>query len=134
MDLSQINYLAVLVASLSAFVVGFLWYSPVFLGKIWMKEAGLTQEKVSQSNMAKIFSLSFLLTLIICFNLAAFLGTDAGFLWGMIYGGLAGIGWVAASLGVLFLFEGRTLKLFLIDGGYQAITYMVAGAIIGAWQ
>ena len=134
MDLSKIHFLAVLVASLSAFVIGFLWYSPAFLGKIWMKEACLTEEKVRHSNMVKIFSLSFLLTLIICFNLAAFLGTDAGFLWGMIYGGLAGIGWVAASLGVLFLFEGRTLKLFLIDGGYQAITYMVAGAIIGAWQ
>jgi hypothetical protein len=134
MDLSKINFLAVLVASLSAFVIGFLWYSPAFLGTIWMKEAGLTEEKVKQANMAKIFSLSFLLTLIICFNLAAFLGTDAGFLQGMIYGGLAGIGWVAASLGVLYLFEGRSLKLFLINGGYQAVTYMVAGAVIGAWQ
>jgi hypothetical protein len=134
MVLSQINYLAILVASLSAFVIGFFWYSPAFLGTIWMKEAGLTQEKVKQANMAKVFSLSFLLTLVICFNLAAFLGTDAGFLRGMLYGGLAGIGWVAASLGILFLFEGRSLKLFLIDGGYQAITYMTAGAIIGVWQ
>jgi hypothetical protein len=134
MDLTQINYLAVLVAALSTFVIGFVWYAPFFLGNIWMKEAGLTEEKVKQANMVKIFGLSFFLALIICFNLAAFLGTNAGFVMGMIYGGLAGIGWVAASIGVLYLFEGRSLKLFLINAGYQAVTYIVAGAIIGAWQ
>ena len=99
-----------------------------------MKETGLTEEKLKQANMVKIFGLSFLLTLIIYFNLAAFLGRDAGFVWGMTAGALAGIGWVAASLGVLYLFERKSLKLFLIDAGYQAVTYTVAGAIIGVWQ
>lgn len=134
MDPSQINYLAVLVASLSTFFIGFLWYAPFFLGNIWMKEAGLTDEKIKQSNMFRTFGLSFILALIICFNLAAFLGTDAGLANGMLYGGLAGIGWVAASLGTLYLFESRSLKLFLINAGYQAITYIVAGGIIGVWQ
>ena len=134
MDPSQINYLAVLVAALSSFVVGFFWYSPFLFSNIWMKEAGLSEEKIKQSNMFKTFGLSFLLTLIICFNLAAFLGPNAGFVWGMTAGALAGIGWVAASLGVLYLFEGRSLKLFLINAGYQAVTYIVAGGIIGAWQ
>jgi hypothetical protein len=81
MDLSQINYLAVFVAALSSFVIGFLWYSPLTFGNVWMREAGLSEEKVKQANMIKIFGLSFLLPLVICFNLAAFLGPDAGLAW-----------------------------------------------------
>jgi Protein of unknown function (DUF1761) len=81
-----------------------------------------------------LFGLSFLLTLIISFNLAAFLGSEAGLIWGMTAGALAGIGWVATSLGILYLFESRSLKLFLINAGYLAIAFIVAGGIIGAWQ
>jgi hypothetical protein len=134
MDIAQINYLAVLVAALSGFVIGFLWYSPFLFGNIWMKEAGLTEEKLKQTNLAKTFGLSFLLSLIVSFNLAAFLGTESDLTWGLIAGGLAGIGWVAASLGILYLFERRSLALFLINAGYQAVTYIVAGGIIGAWH
>jgi hypothetical protein len=65
---------------------------------------------------------------------AAFLGTNAGFVWGMTAGALAGIGWVSASLGIIYLFEGKSLKLFLINAGYQAVTYIIAGGIIGLWQ
>jgi hypothetical protein len=134
MDLTQINYLAVVVAALSSFVIGFLWYAPFLFGNVWMREAGLTEEKVKQASMVKIFSLSFLLSLIICFNLAAFLGTESTFAWGLAAGGLAGIGWVSASLGILYLFERKSLKLFLINAGYQAVTYIVAGGILGAWH
>ncbi len=134
MDLSQINYLAVLVAALSSFVIGFLWYAPFSFANIWMKEAGLSEEKIKEASMVKTFGLSFLLALIICFNLAAFLGPDAGLAWGITAGALAGIGWAATSLGMFYLFEGRSFKLFLINAGYLAVTYAVAGGIIGVWQ
>jgi hypothetical protein len=134
MDLSQINYLAVIVAALASFAIGGLWYSPVLFGKIWMKETGISEEKAKRSNMIKTFGLSFLLSLIICFNLAAFLGPQSDFVWGITAGGLAGIGWVAASLGILYLFEGRSFKLFLINGGYNAVNFIIAGGIIGAWH
>jgi hypothetical protein len=134
MDLSQINYLAVLTAAVSCFIIGGLWYSPVLFANSWMKEASISKDEIKQTNMVKIFGLSFLLTLIITFNLAAFLGPDAGFVWGMTAGALAGIGWVAASLGILYFFERRSLKLFLINAGYLAVSFIVAGGIIGAWQ
>jgi hypothetical protein len=134
MIIPQINYLAVFVAALSSFVIGYLWYAPFTFGTIWMKEVGLTNEKIRQTNMFKTFGLTFLLSLVICFNLAAFLGNDAGLKWGLMAGGLAGIGWVAASLGIQYLFERKSLRLFLINGGYNAVTFIVAGGIIGAWQ
>jgi hypothetical protein len=134
MELTQINYFAVFVAALSSFVIGFLWYAPFSFGNIWMKEAGISEERAKQASMVKIFGFSFLLSLVICFNLAAFLGQDAGLIWGITAGALAGIGWVSASIGIVYLFESRSLKLFLINAGYQAITYMVSGGIIGIWQ
>jgi hypothetical protein len=134
MNPSDINYFAVAVAALSSFAIGGLWYSPALFGKEWMRENGLTDEKIRNSNMAVIFGVSFLLSVIISFNLAAFLGKDAGLVWGLTAGGLAGIGWVAASLGILYLFERKSFRLFLINAGYQAVTYVVSGGIIGAWQ
>ncbi|MBN1158044.1 MAG: DUF1761 domain-containing protein [Bacteroidales bacterium] len=134
MDLTQINYWAVLVAALSSFVIGSLWYASFLFGRVWMRESGMTEEKVSQSNMFRTFGLAFLLSLIIAFNLAAFLGPESTLAWGIMAGALAGIGWVAASTGINYLYESKSLKLFLINGGYQAVSFMVMGGIIGVWH
>jgi hypothetical protein len=134
MDLSKINFLAVLVAAASFFIIGGLWYSPLLFVRAWMKEAKLSEETLKQANMGKVFGLAFLLSFIISFNLAAFLGPNAGFIWGITAGALAGIGWVAASVGILYLFERSSFRLFLINAGYFTIAFMVAGGIIGAWQ
>lgn len=134
MDLSNINYLAVLVAAVSFFVIGGLWYSPLLFSEVWLKEANLSREVLRKANPLAVFGFSFILSLIISFNLAAFLGPDAGYKWGIGAGALAAIGWVAASLGILYLFEKRSFRLFLINAGYFTVAFMVAGAIIGAWQ
>ena len=46
MDLSNINWLAVLVAALSTFILGGLWYGPLF-GRTWMRASGMTEERVN---------------------------------------------------------------------------------------
>ena len=40
--MSTINWLAILVAAISAFVVGGIWYSPLMFGNAWMKDNNLT--------------------------------------------------------------------------------------------
>ncbi len=129
----HINYLAVFVAALLSFVVGGLWYGPLF-GKAWMNEMGFTEESLKNANMAKIYGTSFVLALVIAFNLAAFLGDKADLTWGLTAGALAGIGWVAASIGITYLFGRKTMKLFLIDAGYQAVTYILMGGLLGVWK
>ena len=44
------------------------------------------------------------------------------------------LGWVAMSLGVIYLFEQRPFKLWLINSGYQVLTYTVMGGILAAWK
>ena len=55
--------------------------------------------------MLRTYGTAFILGLIIAFNLDMFLGPDATFTWGLAAGALAGIGWVAASIGTMYLFE-----------------------------
>ncbi len=119
MDLSRVNYVAVLVAALSSFLIGGLWYSPILFAKAWMREAGLDEARLREK-VATVFAGAFVLALVIALNLALFLGEHATIAWGAGAGGLAGIGWAATSLATVFLFERRSLMLIVIDGGYLA--------------
>lgn len=133
MDLSTLNFFAILVAALSSFIIGGLWYSPFMFGKAWMAENGFKDEDL-QGGMSKTFALSFVLSLIIAFNLAAFLGPDATLSWGLTAGALAGIGWVATAIGITYLFERKSMRLFLINAGYHAVTFTLMGGILGLWR
>ena len=62
-----INLLAVLLAALSSFGVGFIWYNPKVFGTIWMEESGMTDEKAKKANMAKIFGLTFVYAFMLAF-------------------------------------------------------------------
>jgi len=134
MDFSKLNHLAIICAALSSFGIGGLWYSPLLFGKIWMRENGFTEEGMKNANMLKIFGTTFLLSLIISYNLAFFLGPKPDLQFGLFAGFASGFGWVAMSLGILYLFERRPFKLWLIHAGYNIVTYTVIGAIIGVWK
>jgi hypothetical protein len=131
---ANVNWLAIVVATISAFAIGAIWYSPLLFAKAWMKEAGITEEKTKQANMAKTFGLAFILTFIMATNLAFFFGSEIDFVMGIFYGLLTGLGWVAFSMGVIYLFEQRSLKLWLINGGYLTVAFTVMGGILGAWH
>jgi hypothetical protein len=129
----HINYIAVIVVTILSFVIGGLWYGPLF-GKPWMKEMNMTEEDAKKANMAMIFGVSFILTFIIAINLSAFLGPKPDLIWGLTAGALAGVGWVSCSIGVVYLFARKSLRLFLIDAGYQIVIYVLMGGILGVWK
>ncbi len=132
-SLESINYFAVIVAALSAFVIGGIWYSALF-AKSWMKENDFTEEELSNGNMGKIFGGAFILSLIISFVLALFLGPDRNGVIGASAGFMAGLFWVAAAIGITYLFERKSLKLFFINAGYHVITFTIMGFILGVWK
>ena len=135
MDISTINWIAVLVAALSNFVIGGIWYSPILFGNAWMKENNFSDDDLKKGNMPKIFGLTFLFSLVMSFNLAMFLN-DASTTtsWGAIAGFLAGFGWVAMSIFTIGQFERKSTKYLLIHGGYVTISFVVMGIIIGLWR
>ena len=134
MDFSTINWLAVVVAAVSSFAIGSLWYSPVLFSKPWQKESGMTDEKIKSGNMGKIFGLAFVLSFIISLCLALLFAGQVGFTDGLMYGFFTGAFWVATAIGILYLFEHRSLKLWFINAGYHIVSFTVMGGILGAWH
>jgi len=68
----MMNWLAVLVAAFIPLIIGFIWYNEKVLGKAWMKETGMTNEKAQEGNMILIFGLSFLFSIMLSMALTTF--------------------------------------------------------------
>jgi hypothetical protein len=130
----QLNIWAVLMAAISTFLIGGLWYSPALFGKAWMRENGFTEESLKGGNMVRIFGLAFVLGVIAAVNLAMFMGPESDPAMGALWGFLAGFGWVATFVGTHYLFERRSLTLFLINAGYSVVALTVMGVILAAWK
>jgi Protein of unknown function (DUF1761) len=131
----HINWLAVLAAAVSTFVLGGLWYSKALFGRAWMSANNFSEADLAKSNMLKIFGLSLIFAVIMAANLAAFLAepkTTA--VWGATAGFLAGFGWVTLAITTIGLFERRSWKYILINGGYMTVSFVIMGLIIGAWR
>jgi uncharacterized protein YneF (UPF0154 family) len=64
MNPSLINWLVVVAAALSAFIVGGIWYSPVLFANAWMADSNLTQDQIKQGSMGKTFGFTALFSLI----------------------------------------------------------------------
>ena len=60
----DINYLTIVVAALVPLITGFIWYNPKVFGNAWMQAAEMTEEKIKGSNMAMIFGVTFIMSLL----------------------------------------------------------------------
>lgn len=137
MDISTVNWLAVLVAGISAFVVGGIWYSPGLFGKAWMADAKLTEADIRAGNKGKIFGFTAIFSLVMAANLAMFLvdtpQMKTDLTWGVTAGFLAGI-WTFCAIAIHSLFELKSWRLIFINGGYSVVALTLMGAIIGLWR
>lgn len=133
MDPSKINWLAVIVAAVSSFAVGGLWYSPLLFGKPWARLNGLSDDQL-RGGTARVFGGALICAFIAAVNLAFFLGATATLAFGTFAGFAAGLGWAATSLTTTFLFERRPASLIAIDASYHVVSLTLMGLILGAWR
>jgi len=122
------NYWAVLLAAISSFLLGGLWYSSALFGRLWNAENG---GQVPQGHPAKVFGVSFVFSLIAAWVFAWLLGPDPELAVAVQQGLLVGFGLVAASFGINYQFAQRSFKLWLIDGGYHVAQFVVFGLVLG---
>jgi hypothetical protein len=124
----SVNLLAVLLAALSRFALGALWYGPLFV-KPWMKEIG-KNSMGDASDLPKLLVANFVISLASAYVLAMFIREIA--FSGKVTASLAiGLILVGGSIAVNYMFAGRSMKLFLIDAGYHAAAFTLMGVIIG---
>ena len=132
--MDNINWLAILVAGISSFMLGGVWYSPALFGNAWMKENNFTVDQVKKSNKAKTFGWSFLFSLIMAANLGMFLNDPSiDLVKGLAWGALAGL-WVFCGIAIVALFEMKTWRYIFINGGFCVVALALMGAIIGVWK
>ena len=128
----SINWLAVVVAALSAFMLGGIWYGPLFK-HAWCREAGV-DPCVAPAHTARVFATAFVASFIAAAAFAWIIGPAPGLRMAVIDGAVVGAGLVAASFAINYAFARRSLKLWLIDGGYHTLQFTLYGLILGLWQ
>jgi hypothetical protein len=128
--MANANLLAILVAAAAGFLVGGIWYGPLF-GKAWMTEHGLTEEELKNANMLKIYGLTFafsVLSAVFLGHLLAHFGTMSARSTMMISIGVA-LGFIVPAIGTNYLFSRMSGKLFAIDAGYWLLFYAAMGVV-----
>lgn len=136
----EINFIAVLLAAIASMVLGFVWYSPMVLGKPWMKERGYTKESLNkeQKEMGKWYAVSFVLALVTAYVLAHVMGLSMYFYnnspvtTGLLTGFWVWLGFVMTVQATATIFsDKKNWKLFGIDSGYQLVSLLLMGVVLG---
>ena len=132
MDFAGINYLAVLVAGIASFFVGWPWY--MILARPWAIALGKDPDNPPKPQ-AKPFIVLGLCLLFMAFVLAGVIGhlgkNHVTLLNGIISGIFIWAGFVVPTMSINHVFQGQKLALTLIDSGHFLFVLIVMGAIIG---
>lgn len=122
-----VSLLATIVATVLGFVLGALWYGPLF-GARWMALVGLSREQLERDfNPAVTYGLTFVLGFVASYVFGLYLGPNPGRVFAIVCGAAAGLFWVAASLATNDLFERRPAALIAINAGYHAVRFTLIG-------
>lgn len=139
----KINFLAIIVAVIANFILGSIWYMPLF-GKIWGKEMGYDSDVKPDKNpmykgMLYMVLGNFLFAWVFAHNLGAW-----QFVPGMDQMGTFSIALSSAFftwLGFYFpghlsatVWERKSWKLFAINGGYDLVSLLVVALILSYWN
>ena len=127
-----LNWLAIIAAAVSAFVLGGIWYGPLFKNA-WCREAGIDPD-AKPGHPARVFGTAFVAALVAAFAFAWFLGPAPEVRKAVHAGLMIGVAFVATSFAINYAFAQRSLKLWLIDGGYHTLQFALYGLILGLWH
>ncbi len=127
------NWWAILAATVLAFVLGGLWYGPLF-GKAWLAAIGKTEADIEPTPAP--FIISFFTALLTAVTLAWLIHALGITTWlgGLVLGAVTGVGFIATAMASDTAFCGWGARLFAIQAGYRVLYSILMGAILGAWQ
>jgi hypothetical protein len=134
--LIDVNYWAVLIATISTLIVGSVWYTPKVFGNYWMRVA-----KVDMDDRSAVIPI--ITTVIVSFISAWVLALATQVAW-MALGGsyllvalltsiLLWAGFTAARFITHDAFEGRPAGLTILNIAHELVTIVIMAVIIGVW-
>jgi len=131
----DVNYWAVLVAAAFNMALGAFWYSPNGFGKQWSKLTGVSNDDMkARGNTGMALSLAG--ALIMAFVLAHFVryAGSVSFADGLVNGFWLWTAFIAVTMAGMYVFEGRSWKLWQINAGYYLVVLLVTGGLLAAWR
>lgn len=138
MTVPEINYIAVVLATISSMIVGSIWYTPKVFGNYWMKLSGITPSGNARDAVRPI-----IVTVIVSF-ITAWVLAGATFISFEFYGGsflvnalitaaILWAGFTAARFVTHDQFDGRPWQLTLLNSVHELVTVLIMALIIGVW-
>ena len=133
LDFTGINWLAVLVSTVAAFLLGGVWYGPLF-GKAWLRAVGKKEEDLGSP--AAPMALSVVTSAATCIVLAGLLNLFPApdVVDGIVLGLLVGVGFIATGMASDYAFCGWPRALFVIQAGYRVTYSLIMGVVLAAWR
>jgi Protein of unknown function (DUF1761) len=133
-----INYLAVLAAVVASMVIGFVYYHPAVLGRLWMRLVGQTDESV-QGGSPLVYPVVIVASFLTAWALAGatFLAHEfyqGGFLVSaLVTGWILWLAFTAARMLVHDVFDTRSLKITALSALNEFLIITAMALIIGLW-
>lgn len=134
---SNINWLAVLVATIAYFMLGAIWYSKALFGAKWAALVGINMNDPDKGKgMAKMMICTFILIVVTCIGLALLVNRlDLTVLASAIKLALiTGICFATTAVSISFIYESRPTALYFIDCGYHLVGHVAAAIILVLWR
>lgn len=134
MNLFDVNWIAIIAAAASGFVVGGIWYGPI-MGKKWLGAVGLTEEDLKNASMGIIYGGAFAFSLLASWTLAHTFSSyaiDLSFSAKVMTALGIAIGFIVPAIGTNYLFSQKGKALFFIDAAYWVLFYTAMGFVHAA--
>ena len=131
----DVNWLAVIVATIAHQALGAIWYSLLFRD-IWMRAMGMTPEKIEAQGpggemvFGVVASFLSVLALAVIIASSGATGGAAGLCWGLV----TGVAFVFASTVMNGVYEQKKWVTMVLFGSYYTLGLMIAGFILASWQ
>jgi hypothetical protein len=123
-----INWVAVLASTVAAFILGGLWYGPLF-SKPWMREMGVGRDFKPRVSRSVLFAVAIAFNFLAALVFSAFVGPAPSAQRAIGAGAAVGLVWVAPSMIVVYMFAARSATLAAIDAGFAAAQFLAYGVI-----
>lgn len=135
MRAAGINWLAVVIAAIAIYAIGFIIYGLVVPPEWWMDASGITQAQADAVGAARM-PFSVVMPVMTAIFLALL------FKWGKVTGAGTGVRWgavIALASAIPTLLYGWVygvgpFDVTLIDAGHLLLGHVAAGAILGGWK
>ena len=135
---SEINWWAILVATIAYFMLGALWYSKALFGTKWAQLIKLDVNNPDlKKGMGGMMVSTFVLIFIVCFGLALLVHMirfEDNYIYGVKLGLLTGVTFAATAVSIHYVYERQPANLYLINSGYHIVGHVIAATILVLWR